>query len=159
MVKKIPLTQGKFAIVDDCDFHWLSQIKWQFQKSGYAIGVLFGRRKTLKKVYMHRLILLAPDTVEVDHKNHNGLDNRRKNLRTATRKQQNANKRKFSGTSIYKGVNLRRDKLKWCAQIKSNGKAKYLGSFDTEEEAARVYNEYAAEEFGEFAHLNDLSEK
>lgn len=109
------------------------------------------------KVLMHRLILLAPDTTLVDHINGDPLDNRRENLRYATQSQQNANRHRTFGASRFKGVYRRRDGLKWCAQCRvPGGKQRYLGSFDSEEDAARAYNAAATELFGEYARLNDL---
>lgn len=155
MVKEIPLTRGRIAIVDDFDYHWLSQVKWHFLTRGYA-GHVRGGRKNKEHILMHRLILLAPDTCTVDHINHDTLDNRRSNLRLATQSQQNANRRKISGSSKYKGVYPRRDGLKWCAQLGAFGAKTYLGSFNTEEEAALVYNNAAIVAFGEFALLNQI---
>lgn len=156
-MRKIKLTRGKFALVDDADYHWLSQIKWRYTTNGYASGILFGGTKTGKTVLMHRLIMLAPDTMTVDHKNHDTLDNRRKNLRHATQTQQNANRIKTFGASIYKGVYRRSDGLKWMAQIGKDRKKRSMGCFESEEDAARCYNAMADFLFGEHALLNDVS--
>lgn len=165
MPKKIKLTKEMFAIVDDCDYHWLSQIKWYAVKGKnksrdcyYACADLFGGRKSKVKVLMHRFILLAPHTMTVDHKSHDTLDNRRENLRHATRAQQNANRLKSYGASKYKGVHRRWDGLKWVAQIKKSPLHIHLGSFETEEEAAAAYNKAAKKLFGKFACLNQLNQ-
>ena len=154
-MKKIPLTNGGFALVSDEDHHWLSQREWYRNADGYAQCDLWGRRGGMK-VLMHRLILLAPDTVTVDHRNHELLDNQRPNLRKATQAEQNMNRRKHHGKSQYKGVYRRSDGLKWVAQIKVDRKGKYLGSFEEERDAALAYNAAARELFGEFAHLNQV---
>lgn len=151
---EIVLADGSVALIDNQDFHWLSQRNWYRNASGYAVCDLWGRRGGMK-VLMHRLILLAPDTATVDHANGNILDNRRSNLRLATMGQQNANRAKTFGKSRFKGVYRRRDGLKWCAQAKPHGgKMTYLGSFEDEIEAARAYDTAALQFFGEFARLN-----
>ena len=156
-MKLIPLTKGKFAKVDDSDFHWLSQIKWQYQKRGYAVADLFGGRRSGVRILMHRLMLLAPDTSTVDHANHDTLDNRRANLRLATQSQQNANRVKTNGVSRYKGVYRRWDGLKWVAQIGKNYKKRSLACFDNEDDAARCYNAMARHLFKDRALLNDVT--
>ncbi|SMF47441.1 HNH endonuclease [Azospirillum oryzae] len=142
-------------MVDDQDFHWISQRSWYRNADGYAMCDLWGRRGGMK-VLMHRLILLAPDTATVDHANGIILDNQRKNLRLASMSEQNANKPKFHGGSRFKGVHRRWDGKKWVAQIKANGEHLHLGSFETEEAAARAYNAAALKHHGAFARLNDI---
>jgi len=154
MTQLITLTNGRATLVSDEDFHWLSQRKWHLNGRGYVTCSLWGKRGGTE-VYMHRLILLAPDTATVDHINHDPLDNRRTNLRLATQSQQNANKPKFKGKSRFKGVYRRWDGRKWVAQIK-HGKPINLGSFESEIAAALAYNKAAIEHFGEFAHLNEI---
>jgi hypothetical protein len=150
---KIYLASGESVLVDAVDFHWLSQRSWYRHAAGYAMCDLFGRRGGVK-VLMHRLILLAPDTATVDHVNRDILDNRRANLRLATMSQQNANKIKFKGKSAFKGVYRRCDGRKWSAQIIFNGKMNYLGSFETEIDAAMAYDSAARNHHGAFARLN-----
>jgi hypothetical protein len=101
-----------------------------------------------------------PDCEEVDHVNHNGLDNRRQNLRAATRLQNSANKRKRKDglTSHYRGVNWDKSKDTFVAQICANGKKVKLGSFASEEAAAIMYNIFAKRYVGEFANLNTFPE-
>jgi len=84
-MRTIKLTQGKFAIVDDCDFEWLNQWKWHYS-AGYVVSKMGG-----KNIYLHRFILQTPPKMDTDHINHNKLDNRRKNLRVATRSQNKQN--------------------------------------------------------------------
>lgn len=152
-MKKIKLTQGKFALVDDADYEWLVQFKWcivKVRRIYYAIRAVQG-----KTVYMHRFMLEAPKDMDIDHINHNGLDNRRANLRICTHIQNLQNKRSScNGTSKYKGVSwCKRDK-KWTAQIEHGGQSAYLGRFANELEAANAYDKAAKELHGEFAYLN-----
>lgn len=155
-MKSIPLTKGKVALVDDCDYHWLSQLTWHYTKRGYAAADMFGGRKGRVRVYMHRLILMAMDTATVDHRNHDTIDNRRKNLRHATLTQQNANRRKFKGSSKYKGVYRRWDGLKWVTQISKNDVKRSIACHESENDAARCYNAMARYLFGENALFNDV---
>jgi hypothetical protein len=139
-----------FALVDDEDFEWLNRFSWSYCKGGSTFYA--HTHIDRKMVYMHQLILPSPgfDLLTVDHKDLNGLNNQRENLRLATRSEQRANQRKSWGsTSRYKGV--RKYKTgKWEAYIKG----KHLGTFYTEEAAAAAYNEAATKQFGEFANLN-----
>ena len=110
----------------------------------------------------HRLLLgVSNPKIFVDHINHNGLDNRRENLRFCTSTQNQGNARKGGrGSSLYKGVHfsseIKRANKPWRARIKVNGKYKYLGSYTSEKDAAIVYNKAALEYFGEFACLNEF---
>jgi len=110
-VKKIKLTQGRYALVDDEDFNWLNQWKWCFDRSnGYAHRNQWVNGKN-RKIYMHRIILGNPRgiliKVETDHKNRNKLDNRRKNLRVVTRSENVLNKGlQSNNTSGIPGVTL-----------------------------------------------------
>ena len=115
------------------------------------------------KFYLHRLILgLTNPKIMVDHKNHNGLDNRRENLRVCNGSQNHGNEQIGKGySSRYKGVSLYKGPHShlrpWVARIQINKKRIYLGVFSTEEEAAQAYNTAALQYFGEFAFLNDFS--
>lgn len=146
-------------MVDDADFEWLSQWKWHLRYGGgncyYAARS--GNKKKGEKttVKMHRLILgLTDSKIEADHKDRNGLNNQRENLRIATRSQNLINRKSKTGsTSKYLGVNKKW--RKWEAKIKPGGqKIVYLGLFKTEIEAALAYNEAATRLHGEFANLN-----
>jgi hypothetical protein len=149
----IPLTQGYFAIVDADDYENLSQYKWHAGVKGdrcYAY-----RKKGKKLIAMHREILNAPTGMHCDHINHNGLDNRKANLRLCTPQQNLFNQRPHrNSTSRYKGVYWSGEKKKWRAEIKHNGRKIHIGYFDYEADAAIAYDDYAAELFGEFAWLN-----
>lgn len=155
-MKKIPLTQGKFALVDDADFDWLNQWKWCAHKTKntwYACRNaprgpgLPGRRGQL--ILMHRLLL--PGAQLKDHRDGDGLNNQRHNLRQATYRQNGGNanlsKRNKSG---FRGVYFSRDHNAWTSQVNRQ----HLGYFSTVEEAARAYDKAAVELFGEFARLN-----
>lgn len=158
MSKQIPLTQGKFAIVDDKNYEWLNQWKWHAAKRGctfYAERVTSRRLGKQKSISMHREILNVSKGQEADHINHNGLDNRELNLRIVTRTQNMQNRRLLTrGTSPYKGVCWNKRARKWYGCIQSNGKWIYLGTYDNEIEAAKTYDRKAKELFGEFAQTN-----
>jgi hypothetical protein len=149
----IALTQGYFATVDADDYERLSQYKWHVEKSGntyYAVRIEKGRA-----IKMHREILNAPDGLQCDHINHNGLDNRKCNLRLCTHQQNCFNKKPLPNrTSKYKGVLWCIEHKKWRAVIMHNGRQIHIGYFDYEQDAAIAYDDYAAELFGEFAYLN-----
>ena len=152
-MKKIPLSQGKFAIVDDDKFDWLNQWKWCVSKSGnsyYAKAWIGG-----KMIRMHRLILKAMCGQQVDHKNHNTLDNRITNIRLCNNSQNQQNSRKFkNGTNKYKGVHLFKLTGKWEVQICFNKARHHLGYFDSDVKAAKAYDAKAKQLFGEFAYCN-----
>lgn len=144
--KLIPLTKGKFAKVDNEDFDKVKDINWCYTQ-GYAINSSLGS--------MHRLIMNAPPHLEVDHIfQENTLDNRKSNLRLASRTQNLANTRPQKGSSIYKGVSWIKDKAKWGARIYLNKKQTHLGNFECEIECAKAYDRAALKYRGEFAHLN-----
>lgn len=153
-MKQIPLTKGYFAIVDDEDFEWLSQWKWQYQ-GGYARATING-----KGVLMHRFILGVTDPfVQVDHKNITGTDNRKSNIRICTKQENMRNKAVCkSSKSGYKGVTWSKGICKWNVRIMVDKKAIHLGYFDCIESAARAYNKAAKKFFGEFAWLNPVSD-
>lgn len=154
-MQKIPLTQGKVAIVDDEDFELLNQYKWVAHWNGrnwYARG-----SNGKPQLYMHRFILKARRGRWVDHINSNGLDNRRSNIRTCSPVQNNQNQRiKVGGTSKYKGVSYDKINKKWRASINVKKRFINLGRFKTEIEAATAYNRAAKRHFHQFAHINHL---
>lgn len=157
MSKLIPLTQGKFAIVDDEDYEWLNQWKWCafINESGQCYAARGTRRNHQRKtILMHRLIMNATKGQIIDHKNHNSSDNRRANLRICTHQQNDRNRRKVFGSSKFKGVSWKKSNSCWCAYIKINGKHKSLGFFHNEIDAAKAYDVKAKELFGEFAKTN-----
>ena len=150
-MKKIKLTQGKFALVDDVDYKWLNQWKWCAM---YSYGNWYAMRGKRPQIFMHRLILNTPFGMDTDHINHNTLDNKHCNIRVCTHQQNSFNGKPRKGTSKYKGVSwFKRDK-KWRAYIVLNNKQIHLGYFISEIEAARTYDKAAIKHFGVYAFLN-----
>ena len=134
-MKKILLPKGKFALVDDEDFESLNKYKWQYMTKGYAarhiyIGSGHKNRKG-RWIHMHRILANTPDNLQVDHINHNKLDNRKSNLRNVTNQQNHFNMPLAkNNTSGYKGIYwFRRDGI-WHAQITVSSKRIHLGYFD-----------------------------
>lgn len=161
--REIPLTQGKFSIVDAKDFDWLSQYKWQYHKNRNNgqeyVRVSIQRNGKMTRIYMHRLILDAYAGQKVDHRDGNGLNNKRSNLRLCTSLQNSRNmKIRKDNTSGYKGVIWHKHSKKWQANIKTAQGDLYLGVYDSKIEAASAYNIAARKYFGEFARLNDVKE-
>lgn len=160
-VKEISLTQGQVALVDDEDYAVLVLHKWHAvwhpgRRMFYASR---GALQRGSRILMHREITSAPPASPVDHRDHNGLNNQRENLRICTSTQNNANKRKARSAkgSRYKGVS--RHKTRFKAQCGPRSTNRHVGVFDTEEEAALAYNEAAKRIYGEFAWLNDVKSK
>lgn len=158
MTKEIPLTQGQVAIVDDDVYESISRHCWQALWDGncfYAARRVATRKGERRVVMMHREIVNAPDNLNVDHKNGNGLDNRRANLRICTQAQNTHNRRKNKQSmSIYKGVCWMGKIGKWMARIMVDGESIYLGVFSEQIDAARAYDNAARIHYGEFAWLN-----
>lgn len=156
-MKEIQLTQGYVAMVDDEDYEFVANFKWQAKirpHSVYAqtkITLYNGNRKT---VAMHRLIKFCPSNFDIDHINRNGLDNRNSNLRICTRAQNMWNTHFIHGVSKYKGVTWDSAAKKWRAAIKHNGITKNLGVFLSETDAANCYDKAALSVFGEYARIN-----
>lgn len=148
----IPLTMGRFALVDADMFDALSNCKWQYQPAGgYAMRSITNGQKVRAKL-MHRVILETPRGLFSDHVNRIRLDNRRCNLRICTRVE-NARNRLSSNATGFKGVKLdtRRKTPRYEAAIKADGKRYHLGSFSTAEDAHAAYVSAARLHHGEFA--------
>lgn len=156
MTCTIPLTRGYVALVDEGDYELLSKRNWMTairERSIYAVSCE-SRSNGGGTTYMHRLLVNAKKGEQVDHVNHNGLDNRRANLRICTVAQNRQNQRKTRGSSKYKGVCWHKAGGKWRAYIKRESRQRGLGCYEIEEDAARAYDRAAVEMFGEFASLN-----
>ncbi len=153
MSKIIPLTQGQVAIVDDEDYDYLNQWRWCAHKQPntyYAERHINGDNS--KMISMHNLLLPHKRGVHTDHKDGNGLNNTRANIRLCSNQENQWNRRRYKNkTSKYKGVCWHKNRHCWQANIGGE----YIGLFDTEEEAAKVYNKYAKLYYGEFAYLNE----
>ena len=162
MSKQIPLTQGQFAIVDDEDFEMVCQQKWHLmrqKRKNYAISSVYLRPKggtyIMQTLYLHRFIMRPPKGMEIDHKDHNGLNCQRDNMRICTHAENDRNSRSHvNSTSKYKGVFHDRLKGRWKASIRCNQRNINLGYFSSEVEAAQAYDAKAKEMFGEFACTN-----
>jgi hypothetical protein len=153
-MKRIPLTQGRFAIVDDEDFEMVSAWKWCMGAGGYASRyVRIGPVRI--HVLMHRMILLPDPGSKVDHISGDKLDNRRANLRVCSVSENNCNQGCYrNNSSGYKGVDWCSRKRRWRAQIAKDGRHYSLGLFRDKSTAARVYDAAAREIHGAFASLN-----
>ena len=154
-------------MVDDADYEDVSRWKWyalvKRHKNGnvrtvYAVRAI-GRHGKQTKLWLHRYLLgLRDPSIECDHRDGNGLNNRRANIRIATHVQNNRNRRKCLHTSSrFKGVSWYRPACGWQVHITKGGKGKNLGCFANEIDAAMAYNIAATQHFGEYALLNDLS--
>jgi hypothetical protein len=143
--RRIPLTQGKYAIVDPKDYERIAKYKWFAMRSRrgfYAIRIVKQKDGTRKKIRMHRCIFDVPDDKLIDHINHNGLDNRKANLRIVTNMQK------------YKGVSWAKRVGKWHTEIYCRGQKIFIGYFDDQTAAAKAYDARAAQLYGDYAALN-----
>ena len=150
---------AEVALVNDDDFTFLSQWDWRKTepRSGYVYAARSQKiaRGQWRVVFMHREILKPSNGMMVDHINHDGLDNRRANLRVATPSQNSANARTLTiSSSGFRGVSFHIHRGDYIAQIRKDGKGLFLGYFDSPAEAARAYDQAAQELHGEFAVLN-----
>lgn len=166
MVREIQLTRGKIALVDDKDYHYLSQFSWHAHAAEKGdTEIFYASRNALvhegkgrRIIHMHREILgidgEGPHVLS-DHEDGDRLNNQRYNLRVATHSQNVSNSvRKGPYSSIFKGVWWSTRDEVWRSQICKDGKRYTLGSFQSEGEAARAYDTAALELFGEFAKTN-----
>lgn len=157
-MKLIPLTQGKFAMVDDADYDEISKHNWYTHGSRhtfYAYRKTSGSRANRKSLIMHRVLLGVTDsTIHIDHRDGNGLNNQRSNIRVATASQNMANRRKIGGVSKHLGVYYNKVAKKWASAVSKNNVKYRLGYFDNENDAAIAYNKKAIELHGDFAKLN-----
>lgn len=154
----VPLTQGQFATIDLCDVDKVEKHNWYAQwyedpQKYYAMS----RINNNKPVGLHRFILnVTNPKIQVDHRDGNGLENRRFNIRVCTSNQNLQNQQSRKGNSIYKGVCFFKRSKKWVAYISYNSKRIHLGCYNDERIAAIAYNLEAKKLFGEFARLNKI---
>lgn len=145
--KAVPVgTKGDYALVDDEDYEKCMEYNWSFDGGGYARNHNIGK--------MHRFIMNAPNNMDVDHKFHDKLDNRKSQLRICTRSQNMYNSGSRGGASKFKGVYWDKKQGKWESHITVNYKKIFLGYYETEREAALAYDVAANKYSGEFAKLN-----
>lgn len=158
---QIELTDGKYAEIDEIDWDLVHWYKWFLVKGRdtyYARAYIKGSgRENQRRIYMHRLILNVPDDVLVDHRDGNGLMNRRYNLRLCSNTENAQNTPGRPGhSSQFKGVFRRSGEEQWNACIVVDGKTLNLGQFLEEKNAALAYNKAAKLHFGRFAWLNPV---
>jgi hypothetical protein len=155
MSKTIPLSQGKFALVDDEDYEFLNQWKWCAHKNKNNVfyverNELIPKRKIIK---MHRVIMNAPIGMEVDHIDRDGLNNQKANLRLCTQTENQRNKSLYrNNSSGYRGVKA--NGRNWQSEIRVNGQGIYIGTYKTKVEAAQAYDLAAKKYHKDFANLN-----
>ncbi len=156
-MKKIPLVNNRgFALIDDEDFERVSQHKWSLLKNknkDYAqTGIKINNK--WETVRMHRFILDTKKNRDSDHRDGNGLNNQKYNLRLCTRSQNLMNQQSIIGSSKYKGVCWDKSRKKWYSCIMINYKNIWLGRHELEIDAAEAYDRAAIKYFSEFARLN-----
>lgn len=145
------MTQGFEAIIDSSMIPLVDQFNWWPKKDKRATYARTKKIHNGKTIYLHRLIMDAPDHLEVDHINSNPLDNRKENLRLATHKENMRNSRiNENSTTGLKGVMKIKNYNKWVAHISINNKKVYLGIFDSANDAAVAYTEASNKFHGEF---------
>lgn len=154
-MKTIPLNNGMAALVDDEDYEWLSSFTWYARRANKSTELYYAMTTLNERPSrMHRMILgLTSQSQLTDHRNGNGLDNQRHNLRIATRLTNQWNQPPKKGRQ-FKGVF--QNCSGFFARIRWHKQPIYLGQYHTAQEAAAAYNEAATELFGEFARLNQL---
>jgi hypothetical protein len=163
-MKEIPLTQGKVALVDDEDYERINKHKWYARKGVYTFYAQRYVTKNGKDIVIgmhHQVLGVIEARPRTDHKDQNGLNNQKHNLRPCTRNQNAMNQcpRRGKKYSDYKGVHLKyyiskKKSTKWFSCIRVNNKLIHLGYFFTEIDAAKAYDEAARKYFGEFAGVN-----
>lgn len=153
-MKKISLTKGEFALVDDEDFDYLNKWKWHYCAFYACRSYNKGR-----KIGMHREILkLYNSDLDVDHIDGNPLNNQKNNLRISTRSENNMNRNKTTrkNSSKYKGLVFYPKRNKFKVTINAHKKTYFIGYFRNEIDAAKAYNTAAIKYHGKFAKLNNV---
>lgn len=157
----VPLTRGRFALVDEEDAKRVFAHSWSVKDCGRGACTVYAESQIAqRKVPLHRFVLLlGVDGPMVDHRNRDGLDCRRSNLRLCTSRLNQANKPPRPHSSQYKGVSWDKERAKWAVhcKVKAGERQQFIGRFDSEVAAALAYNEAASVAFGEFAHLNEVA--
>lgn len=151
----IPLSRGKFALIDEEDLPRIGNRPWQAEMRGdtlYATQRVC-RKGYTKRIFLHRVVMDAPEGVQVDHVSGDTLDCRKRNLRFATTAQNTRNRRKSNGAQPYKGI-YQTPSGRYGARVCFQGKRHKSRLFDTPEGAAHAYDALAREYFGEFAAPN-----
>lgn len=144
------------AIIDDADAPLVAHRTWYLDIEGYPTTRLL-KKEGKKLLRMHRVLITPPKGLFIDHIDNNRLNNRRSNLRIATKAQNMMNRgAPIQNTSGFKGVVWDPVNKKWVAQITANGKSKKIGRFRTKTQAAMAYNQAAKIYHGEFAYLNKI---
>jgi len=157
-MKKIKLTQDKYALVDNDDFEFLNQWKWYATKQGntfYAHRDSRNRKRNKGNIVsMHREIMNNPNNKLVDHIDGNGLNNQRKNLRFCTKSENGMNQKIHkNSTSKLKGVTFDKSRQKYLAQINVNKRKIFIGRFINKEDAYKAYCEACKKYHREFANI------
>ena len=154
-IDRIILPSGHAVLIDSADFERINKHSWYLFRTGrnneYA--------KTDRRhghILMHRLIMSPPKHLQIDHRDGNGLDNRRSNLRICTDLQNKLNTGKKRVGKRFKGVFFDKRHGTYYAQLWLNRKSYFGGRHKTEIEAAIAYNELAVQHHGEYARLNDI---
>ena len=158
-MKNIKLTQNKVALVDDDMFDELNQHKWyavKHRNTFYARRNVYNNERSAKTICMHRQILgLTDKNIYADHRDLNGLNNQKDNIRACSHSENARNLKSHIGsTSKFKGVSFHKQSKKWVSQIMINRKQIHLGLFEDEEAAAKKYDVYAKLHYREYANLN-----
>jgi len=161
-MKLLPMSQGYETMVDDDVYEWAKKDTWCAKKDKHTTYArrYEGSGDNQKVIYLHREIMGTPSGEDCDHKDGNGLNNQRSNIRNATRSQNQMNSRKVvsqngkATSSRYKGVYWNKHGGEWKAGIQIRGKTIHLGRFVSEKDAARAYDKEATRLFGEFAKVN-----
>jgi hypothetical protein len=158
----IPTSSGHEAVMDASSLHLVSMYNWYAltsHRSDGSLRTVYLKTNVkcdgkLKTIYLHRLISGAPDGMDIDHIDGDGLNNRASNLRVTTHSQNMQNQRLgIRNTSGVKGVSWNKNARRWVARIKFNGKNKYIGLYDTLDLGRIAYADASRQLYGEYSRL------